>query len=258
MIPRMGQDSSGGKAEAEPGGVRPIFWVLLALVVLLGGAAAVVVGLRTLREMKNERAAAAANGRAERTTPVAAIALAPLPVKSPLIERPGTDEFDYPLAYVDRGGLRSLLGRGKHAELTRYVEEFQREFEADFKKEYWVYDVCEAFDSAEPELGVALDAWVKATPTSFAPYRARGTHYFATGTAARGSDWASKTEKVNFELMSARFALARADFNRALSINPRLVAALRQKMRMAFIGADRPTEFVEMAASAFKACPRCM
>jgi hypothetical protein len=91
----------------------------------------------------------AAKGRAERAKTVTPVALAPLPVRSPLVEREGRDALGYPRSYVDLAALRSLVGRGKHAELTQYAEDWERRYEADFRNEYWPRAVAEAFDSPE-------------------------------------------------------------------------------------------------------------
>ncbi len=181
----MGKRSS----DTKTGRVRPIRVVLAVLVVL---CALLVWGLRV--HWREAELAWLARERAQRAAPVAALALAPLPVKSPLVERPGKDEFGYPRSYVDQAALRGLLGRQRYAELNGYVEQFQREFEADFHAEYWANASSEAFLSAEPELGVLLDAWIAATPTSFAPYLARGSHHVAAGFVARGSGWARETD----------------------------------------------------------------
>jgi hypothetical protein len=136
--------------------------VLLAGALVIAGAAAAAVFWLNRVEERKEAAAKAQAGREERAAPVAAVALAPLPVKSPLVEREGKDEFGYPRSYVDRGSVRSLLAWKKYAELNGYIEQFQRDFLADFHNEYFVQDAVDAFGSAEAELGAELDAWVVA------------------------------------------------------------------------------------------------
>jgi hypothetical protein len=170
----MGFDS-GGKSAAGPLGARPIFVVLLAVVVFGAAAFGGVTFVKKRAASRRVAADAAAAGRARRTQSVGIIALAPLPVKSPLVERPGLDDFGYPRSYVDQAALRSLLGRARYAELSAYVQGFQRQFEADSHAEYFVRGVSDAFDSAEPELEPLLDAWIEASPASFAPYLARGS-----------------------------------------------------------------------------------
>jgi tetratricopeptide (TPR) repeat protein len=158
---------------------------------------------------------------------------------------------------VDQAGLRSLLLRGKLPEITKYAEEYQRAFEDDFHAEYYVRAVADAFTSSEPELERALDAWVEAHRTSFAPFLARGSYRLERGYAARGSAYTKDTHATNFVAMREQLALARADFERALELSPRLIVALRQLIRTSFIGATR-AEVDAYAQRAFAVCPACM
>jgi regulator of sirC expression with transglutaminase-like and TPR domain len=195
--------------------------------------------------------------RKARTEPVTRVALAPLPVKEPVVERAGNDAYGYPRSYVDQGALRSLLGRAKYPELSAYIEQFQARAQADFHAEYFINDTADAFDSAERPLDASLDAWVAATPSSFAPYLARGVHRFALGFAERGVDYAAKTERENFVAMDAAFALSFGDLEHALQLNPRLMPALRTEMRIAFASSAHKGEFATLAARAFETCPAC-
>jgi hypothetical protein len=175
-----------------------------AVLVVAAGVGVLVLRERIVQHVERRRADAA-QGREERVTPAAIVALPPLPVKLPLIERPGKDKHGYPRSYVDRVGLRALLVRGKYRELTQYLEQLQRDFEADFHAEYLIGDAAEAFESAERELEPQLNEWVSATPDSFAPYVARGAYRFAVAMAGRGFDYARNTAKESFAAMDAAF-----------------------------------------------------
>jgi tetratricopeptide (TPR) repeat protein len=238
-------------------GARPLFWVLLAVVVFGVAATASILFVRTRGEARRAKIEQAERARAERAQPAAALALAPLPLVTPLIERPGQDADGYPNSYVDLAALRSLLGRQKYAELNRFGEEFQRAYEADFRTEYYVRAISDAFSSSEPELAPMLDAWVAATPTSFVPYLARGSYRLDRGSTARGTAWSKDTDATNFDVMGQEFELAQNDLNRALELSPRLVAALRQLMRISFIGSSR-RGFAALAQRAYTLCPACM
>jgi tetratricopeptide (TPR) repeat protein len=246
-----------GGRQSERRGPRPIFVLALALVLLAAGGFGAFSLLRERWQHALEKRRDPVRERNERAQPAAAIALAPLPVKSPLVERPGKDAFGYPLSYVDGGALLSLLGRGKYAELSAYLEQLERDFEADFHDEYWIVDASDAFGSPNPELDPAFDAWLHATPDSFAPYLGRAVHRVGAGWAARGTDWAGQTDRGNFVEMHKAFELARADLARALELNPRVVAAVRVQMRMAFADGSR-AELDKLATAAFKLCPACL
>lgn len=235
--------------------MRPIYWVLLALAVLTGGGVLAMSLWQERSAARQEVTAKAERGRKHRAT-AAVMALAPLPAKKPLVDRPVNDEHGYPRSYVDKAGLRALLTWKKYDALNQYIEEFQRDFLADFRREYWINDASDAFGSAEPELGKQLDAWVAATPGSFAPYLARGTYHVEAGYAARGAKLVRDTHSTDFEEMRKAFALAESDLQRALALSPRLVPAMRHQMRIVFTGNRRV--FPEIAAKAFETCPGCM
>jgi len=249
---------------------RPWLWVGLAAVFLAGdvviarlaihwyfarrSAQFTAVEPRATDPREHEKAALDRKLRAE---PAAHVALAPLPDELPLIERPGKDAYGYPLSYVDRAALRSLLGRGKYQELSRYLEQFAAEADADFHNEYRIHDAVDAFETPERALDARLDAWVTATPDSFAPWVARGAHRYAFGFAQRGEEFAYKTDADNFKGMEAAFALAFADLEHALRLNPRLMPAHRNEIRIAFAGSQHRGQLDALCTRSFVICPAC-
>jgi len=256
----MGNDDwrrrDGNRGKTEGPAVRP--WLLVTLAVLIALAfVAFVVAPRVhfIRGLSLREANVVA--REQRVHAAAHVALAPLPVADPIVQRPGTDAYGYPRSYVDQSALRSLLGRGKFAELSAYLEKFQAQAAADFHDEYFINDSSDAFDSAEREIEPSLDAWVKATPNSFAPYLARGAHRYASGFALRGFNDVRATPTDNITAMNAAFALSFSDLEHALQIEPKLMPALRGEMRIAFAGAEHKAEFAAFAARAFSTCPGC-
>ena len=121
--------------------------------------------------------------------------------------------------------LRSLLRAKRYADLTRHFEDFQAAFESNPRNEYWPTDAADAFSTADPELLPQLDAWVMASPDSFAPHLARGAYWVDAGYARRGARWASETHQSNFEAMEDAHQRAMANLEKALEICPKLVAA---------------------------------
>lgn len=177
--------------------------------------------------------------REQRKQPTTDLAVAPLPTGMPLVEREGNDAWGFPRSYVDQAGLRSLLHHGKYTELTQYFEHFQQEFEKDPAKEYWIFRATQAFYSAEPELQPKLDTWVKTFPFSFAPYLARGAHRVAVLWANRGGKAASETATADMQAMQDAAPMARKDLDRAIQINPKLLAADRFLINLALPIGDR-------------------
>lgn len=194
--------------------------------------------------------------REVRESAAAVVAPAPAPTALPFAGQDGKDADGYPTRTIDRVGFRSLLAHKMFAELTRYVEELELAFEADSRKETWVSDAGDAFYSGEPEIVAALDAWVQATPSSFAPYLARGAHWTATAYVRRGAKWAKDTPGDDFAAMGQAGTLAAPDLERALALRPKLVAARRLQIVLSSAISD-----TELARSAIRAavasCPSC-
>ncbi len=266
----LNQSGQGWQHTTKKPRVRRVFLVLLGLVI--AGAAGFVVFIgalpRAVEASKDflrahhmlpkrlETDDEAARSRAARTHAIASVALAPLPATIPLVERPGKDAYGYPRSYVDRAALRSLLAHGKYVELSLYFEQFQKAFEADFHSEYFINDATDAFETAELDLGAKLDAWQQATPDSFAPYLAQGAHGLALAHAARGSEFVTDTNRKNFDAMHAAFVPASATLEHALTRNPRLISALRDEIRIAFIDGRRK-DFEAFSDRAATVCPAC-
>lgn len=192
----------------------------------------------------------------DRQAAIATIAPAPLPTSLPLLGPPGMGADGYPTQYVDRPALRSLLWHRRYPDLTRYMEQFQSEFEANAKREYWPHDAAAAFHSAEPELLASLDAWVKATPDSFAPYLARGSYWLAAAYARRGAKLAADTPAADMAGMEDALKHALPDLARALAIRPKLVAARSLEIEAHML--DSPAAQTKAAFDqAIAACPTC-
>lgn len=258
-------EANGSKGERKPL-VRPWILILGAIVVLVsvGAIAARPAKLRTwLRRrgwlpesMRLETNDEAARARSARMHALASVALAPLPAAIPLVERPGVDAYGYPRSYVDSAAMRSLLAHEKYVELSLYLEQFQQQAEADFHKEYFIADAADSFDTADLELNPAIDAWVKATPDSFAPYLARGIHGLALGSAARGTSYSKDTNRQNFTVMNAALDAAKSDLDAALVKNPHLVIALRHELQIAMFR-GKGAEFQAAFAQAARQCAAC-
>jgi tetratricopeptide (TPR) repeat protein len=196
-----------------------------------------------------------AEERARRLAPAAVVA--PVPVPTTIVDGPdGRDADGYPLKQVDRAAVRALLHHRRFAELARHVEQLQSDFEADRTREYWPSDAADAFDSAEAELGARLDAWVAATPASFAPYLARGTYWVAAAYARRGRRWAAETAREDLALMREAVEKARADLTKALAIRPELAAAERRLIVGFRLTGDRDGARAALER-AVRSCPSC-
>jgi tetratricopeptide (TPR) repeat protein len=168
----------------------------------------------------------------------------------------GTDPWGYPRDTADRVGLLSLLKHARYADLTRYIESFQADFEQDFHKEFWILDALDAFSTPDVSLEPLLDAWVKESPGSFAPHAARGVYFRAAGMARRGTAWAKDTSQEQLAGMRQFIDRATPELARALELRPRLMAANRQQILTGQLerGKKSLRPFVDAAIAA---CPAC-
>jgi len=218
------------RSTAPPKRSRATLYVWLGVFAFVAiGGTGIFLLIKHLQNVRTTRAETFAKKddaeREQRQAPVTTIAPAPLPSALPLVGAVGADADGYPTQYVDRPAFRSLLWHRKHADLSRYFEKLQSDFEADSRREYWMEDATATFESAEPELKEQLDEWVTATPQSFAPYLARAAHWVAVALARRGGKYAGETSKASFAAMEEAFGYAQEDLTKALAIRPKLVAA---------------------------------
>jgi hypothetical protein len=237
--------------------VRPWLLAVLGAVLLAAAGVGTWATVQRWRLRNAARKAAVTAAREDRERVRVHVTPSPLPQALPLLGPAGTDADGYPLEYVDRGGLRTLLEAHKYQELTSYFEQFQLAFESDPRKEYWPADAGDAFASSEPEIVTALDAWVAATPDSFAPYLARGSHYVGAMWAGRGFDAIARTPEDDRRAMRDAASQAVTDLDRAIQLRPKLVAAMRAEMQVSMAVSDAARSS-RMTAQAFSTCPGCL
>ena len=242
---------------ASPAPVRPWLLVVLGLVTFVAAGVGVAALTRSVSRAQAAKHAAIVTAREKRGQPRIHPVPAPVPLSLPLIGPPGTDPDGYPLRYVNRVGLRAVLTAGEFKKLTSYFEQLQSAFEADPRKEYWPDDAAESFESAEPETLPMLDAWVAATPDSFAPYLARGSHWIAVIWAQRGIRYRDETPEEDMQAMRSPASRAIADLDKALVLRPGLVTAMLLEMRAALPISDDDLA-ARMRARAFAACAGCL
>jgi tetratricopeptide (TPR) repeat protein len=197
---------------------------------------------------------ASAEARQAGTRLEALLATLPIPTELPLVGPAGVDGDGYPRRNPDRIGLRTLLVHGRFADLTRYFEAYQVQFELDYRYEHWLVEAVSAFDTKEPEMDDLLDAWVAFSPRSFAPYLVRGAHRVTRGFVKRGGKLASETPDENFRGMDEAFVEASADLERALELLPKLMAAHLWLLTISMAQSGDSHAIYERAVAS---CPNC-
>jgi len=197
---------------------------------------------------------APAEARQAGTRLAALLASLPIPTDLPLVGPAGVDADGYPKRNPDRIGLRTLLMHGRFAELTRYFEAYEVQFELDYRYEHWLVEAVGAFDTSEPEMDDLLDAWIASSPRSFAPHLVRGAHRVTLGLVKRGGKVASETPDGNFREMDEAFAEASADLQYALELRPKLMAPHLWLLHISMAQSGDSHAIYERAVAS---CPNC-
>jgi len=235
---------------------RSIFCIIILLAFVSAGIALLMrYFIRSENSLVNS-SAKIEQARSSRQTPLLNVAPAQLPMELPLVGKNGEDEYGYPLQYIDKPAILSLLWHKKYKELTAIFETLQKNFETDYHKEYWVYDAADAFDSPDPGLLDSLNEWISATPDSFAPYLARCTYQVAVASAQRGSNWAKDTPTQDFQAMEKTLVAMLPDISKAIELSPLCVAAYRVKLKYLMLVNDKEGKDWAIR-DAIKICPSC-
>jgi Domain of unknown function (DUF4034) len=181
---------------------------------------------------------------------------APVPSGLPLIGPDGFDALGRPRQVVDRAALRSFLVGRSFGRLNSVLERFQDDFERDRRYEERVHDAFDALGYPNARERELIDAWVAATPGSFAAYLARASHWSRTGHLWRGTRYARDTSTAEWQRMREAFDAARLDLATALRLRPGLVQA-----RVLQLGVEitdgRGDQAEALMEEALRACPTC-
>ncbi|NOJ79657.1 DUF4034 domain-containing protein [Myxococcus xanthus] len=234
-----------------PGSMPSLRTALGAGVLVIGlGAGLAVTASRATRSAEVEARIAA------RQEPVLTPAPGPAPQGLPIVTPAGREGGKVPQGHVDGVALRSLLLRRQFEELTLAVEQLQWGMESNPQDEHWMTDGILALGNGSSESTELLDAWVEASPRSFAPYLARGTHWVSVGYLRRGGKTVGATAKEEFAGMHEAFERAVPDLVRAWSLQPKAVAAARPLIYVAnALGDDEARE--RAYTRAMEQCPTC-
>ena len=136
-----------------------------------------------------------------------------------------------PIGYQppDLLALQSQLLDGRYESLDAHLAELQREYLSGERPEAEYTISYKAFQTTNPEIGIALDRWIAARPESAAALAARAMYLMhrawwigdyaqpGPGPMQKGTDW-----KPDFET----YVTARRDLEKAVSLDPRNMAAL--------------------------------
>ncbi|WP_244237355.1 DUF4034 domain-containing protein [Corallococcus llansteffanensis] len=193
---------------------------------------------------------------AARQEPVLTPAPGPAPRGLPVVSPAGLERGEVPRGHVDGVALRALLIRRQFEELTLAVEQLQWGMESNPQDEHWMTDGIQALGNGAPDSEALLDAWVEASPRSFAPYLARGAHWVNVGYLRRGTRFVAATADEELAGMQKAFERAVSDLHRAWALQPKAVAAARPLLNVATALGDREAR-ERVFARAAEQCPSC-
>jgi tetratricopeptide (TPR) repeat protein len=168
----------------------------------------------------------------------------------------GRDDAGYPKRVVDQAALRSLLMNREFKRLSEVIEAFQSEFESNPRYEERMYDAYDVLGYAHPQERELIDAWLAATPGSFAPYLASAFFWENAGFLWRGSRFIRETSDLERGSMAEAFARARRDANKALSLRPRLIVARNVLIRIEVADGSRELA-TQIMEEGLRQCPSC-
>ncbi|MCY1041921.1 DUF4034 domain-containing protein [Corallococcus sp. bb12-1] len=224
------------------------------------GAGVLVLGLGSaglaVHSFQAKRRVAVEARIAAREKPVLTPAPGPAPQGLPVVAPAGARQDKVPRGHVDGVALRSLLLRRQFDELTLAVEQLQWGMEAHPRDEHWMTDGIQALGNGAPDSTELLDAWVEASPRSFAPYLARGTHWVNVGYLRRGTRFGAETAAEEFAGMRKAFERALPDLNLAWTLHPKAVSAARPLIHVANALGDHEARD-RVFTRAAEQCPSC-
>lgn len=147
--------------------------------------------------------------------------------------RPDAALVDWKEIRSARAALIAALEGNRFDELDRILGGARRDFEANPAAEARLFWLFEAFGRTAPSWEAAFQAWEKARPGGPLALAAHAFHQAALGWEARGSAYAGKTSRDQFEAMAGHFRIAEAEALEALRLDPNLIAAYFPLIRMA-------------------------
>lgn len=165
------------------------------------------------------------------------------------------DSHGFPQSVPNQQELLDLLRAREYARLNDILERYQREAEADFRKEAWISPAIWAFDTGDPALEPYLNAWVEAAPDSAVAHASRAEFYRGMGFAARGGAWAKDTSEAQFRGMRDAFRKSYADALAALNLNPRITVIYSNLIHLANAGGAEFGNERDHFEAGLKVCP---
>jgi len=162
-----------------------------------------------------------------------------------------------PLALIEpeQRRIAELLEKRDFAELERVLDGRRLAFESDPKAADPLENAYRAFEKLPRSSERALNAWVKASPSSYAAHVARGGFYLSHGIEERGGDYTREnTSQGDIDAMEAYFDKSLDDLERSLQLSQKPYLSRRYMMTIMLYTASRD-ELEENYLEALKLAP---
>ena len=138
----------------------------------------------------------------------------------------------------DRLELLRLLQERNFDRLEIHLKGYRDDTRAAKISDRVLAQAYHSFASANPELEPDLEAWIAASPESYAARMARAFYFRHLGFVSRGAASARRTPNERFVAMRAYFARASADLAAAAAIDPRLGLTYGSLIHIAMVRGD--------------------
>ena len=139
--------------------------------------------------------------------------------------------------------ILSMLRQGAFAALDKTLGAYQQTFEATGRGEINLSCAYGSFSTTDPDVGLAIQRWLKANPDSIPAHIARGVYFVHIGWAIRSDDSARDTHPEAHRQMRHMHQKATEDFAWAIERNPRMTYATGELMLLAlWSGNDEATD----------------
>lgn len=132
---------------------------------------------------------------------------------------------DATIALSQISTLRQMFEEKRFQALNAALDKYQRAFEADYTREFALYDAYQIFQVGAPNYGALLAQWIDQYPGDYQPYLAAAYYYCWKGWESRGEDTISNTTDAQIEGMHRNHSIAKERLARAMEIHPGLMLA---------------------------------
>lgn len=142
--------------------------------------------------------------------------------------------------FVTQAEIREALDKHELARLDDIFQSYLDQHYADHARHGIIHRAyASLFSNASAETRALAEKWAELSPHSAYALAARGTYELAAAWVARGEDYVAQTPQANMDTMTALMRRAHADLLAALQINPRLIWAYSQLIRISEAVGDR-------------------